>query len=93
VLTIGASHSDPALLDSRLKRTASHVQLRSLAGGGDIEVKDVHRQTEGGAGVGDVDDACHVALNRGAGEEEVDLVVGIAEAAEVFDAACLSKLV
>lgn len=93
VLTIRTSHSDLALLDSRLKRTASHVQHLSLAGGRDIEVKDVHRQTEGGAGVGDVDDACHVALNRGAGEEEVDLVVGIAKAAEVFNAACLSKLV
>jgi hypothetical protein len=92
VLTIGASHGDLALLDSRLKRTASHVQLLSLAGGRDIEVKDVHRQTEGGAGVGDVHDACHVALNSGAGEEEVDLVVGVAEAAEVFDAACLSAL-
>jgi hypothetical protein len=33
-----------------------------------------------------------MALDRGAGEEEVDLVVGVAEAAEVFDAACLSAL-
>lgn len=28
-----------------------------------------------------------MALDGGAGEEEVDLVVGVAEAAEVFDAA------
>lgn len=92
VLTIRTSHSDLALLDTRLKCTASHVQLRRLAGRRDVEIEDVHWETEGGAGVGDVDDAGHVALDGGAGEEEVDLVIRVAEAPEVFDAACLSGL-
>lgn len=36
--------------------------------------------------LGDVDDAGNVTLHGGAREEEVDLIVGVPEAAEVLDA-------
>ena len=47
------------------------------------------RRTGRGDELGDIDYACYVSLHWGAGEEKVDLVVGVAEATEVFDAACI----
>jgi hypothetical protein len=37
--------------------------------------------------LGDIDDAGDVALYRGAGEEKVDLVIGIAKSTEILDTA------
>ena len=43
--------------------------------------------------VWDVNDSGHMALHWGAGEEEIDLIVRIAETTEIFDTAyCLVSL-
>lgn len=95
VLTVLAARRDLAFGDARLEGAGAHIELgrgaarRRDRGGADVEVEDVHRQAQRRARVGDVDDARHVALDRGAGQEEVNLVVAVAEAAEVLDAAFL----
>lgn len=76
---------DLALRDARLERTRAHVQLLGRPAGGDVKVEDVDRQADGGARVGYVHDARDVALDRRARQQEVDLVVAVAEAAEILD--------
>lgn len=90
-LTVLSSVCDLPLSNARLERTCTEISL-GLAGlerrsGGDVKVKDVHWQTERCAGVGHIHDAGHMALDGGAREQQVDLVVGVAKAAEVLDAA------
>lgn len=75
MLAVGPAHSDFALLDTRLKSTASHVPFYSLSGRGDVKFEDIHGKAEGGASVGNVDDASDVALDRSAGEEKIDLII------------------
>lgn len=88
ILAISASASNLALLDARLKSTTTHVELLSWSAGRDVEVEYVHRQAECRAGIGDIDDARDVSLDGSAGKEEIDLVVRVAETAEIFDATC-----
>jgi hypothetical protein len=38
--------------------------------------------------LGDIDDSGNMPLHWGAGQEEVDLIVRVAKATEVFDATC-----
>lgn len=94
MLAILAAGRDGALLDAGLEGASAHVEgLGGRAGAGrDVEVEDVHGQAERGARVGDVHDAGHVALDGRAGEEQVDLVVRVAEASEVLDGSCCSAV-
>ena len=42
-----------------------------------IKVEDVHRQTYSRTRIGDIDYTSYVTLNRGAREQEIDLVVAV----------------
>lgn len=90
-LTILPALCNLAFTFPRLVRTRAHIQLPRLDSrhatptGTDIKVENVHGETNGGARVGDVDNACDVALDGRAREQEVDLVVGVAKVAEVFN--------
>src|SRR5215207_9525570 len=57
----------------------------ALGGGADVEVEDGGRQVQGGAGVGDVDDAADPPLDRGRAEQQVGLLARVAEGLEVLD--------
>lgn len=59
-------------------RTTPQIPLLHLNLRPDIKIEDIHRHTDGRAGVGKIDDAGDVALDGGAREEEVDLVVVVA---------------
>lgn len=67
------------------KRAAAHVHLHGLDLGPDVKVENVHRQPQSRARVGDVHDAGNVALDRRGAEQQVDLVIVVAVAAEVLD--------
>jgi hypothetical protein len=43
----------------------------------DVKVEDVHRQTYSRTRIGDIDYTSYVTLNRGAREQEIDLVVAV----------------
>lgn len=93
VIAVLASRRDLALGDTRLEGARAHVELlrgttrRGGRRGTDIKIEDVHRQAQRRARVGDVHDARHVALDGRARQQQVDLVVAVAEAAQVLDAA------
>lgn len=69
------------------KRTAPHIQPDGLHLRPDIKIKDIHRQRQRGARIGDVHDARDMPLHGRAAQQEVDLVVVVAVAAEVLDGA------
>jgi hypothetical protein len=51
------------------------------------------RERREGDLLGNIDYACHVALHGSAREEKVNLIVRVAEAAEVLNATCHDLLV
>jgi uncharacterized NAD(P)/FAD-binding protein YdhS len=57
------------------KCTRAQIALLSRNMRRDVEVKDVHRQAHSCTGIRNIDHTCYVALNGGAGEQQVDLVV------------------
>ena len=87
VLAIFTAILDLTLLHSRLKCASPHVHLLRLPRRRDIEVKDIHGHAERRAGIWNVNNAGHVALDWSTGEKQVDLVVAIPEAPKIFDAA------
>lgn len=85
VLAVLPTSRDLALLDARLERAVGHVELLGRPGRRNVEVKDIHRQADGRARIRDVHDARYVALDRGAGEQKVDLVVAVAKPPQILD--------
>ena len=69
-------HADLHLL--ACKGAASQITLLGRNVRRNIEVEDVHRQSHSRTRVGNVYNTCDVALDRGAREQEIDLVVVVA---------------
>jgi hypothetical protein len=88
MLAVLTTSRDFALRDPRLKRTSAHVQLLGRSARGYVKVKDVDGQADGRARVWYIHDTGDVALHRRARQQEVDLVVAVAEAAEILDNTC-----
>lgn len=61
--------------------------------GTDVLIKDRHRNSDGGATVGNINDASNTALARAARQQEVDLFLGIPKFSEVFNAVQYCTLV
>jgi hypothetical protein len=57
------------------KRTGAQISLLGRDMRRDVKVKDVHRQAHSCTCVGDIHNTCNVALNRGTGEQQINLVV------------------
>ena len=53
--------------------------------GMDVEVEYVHRYSKGRASIWNVDQPSYMALYGCAAEEEINLIVVISEAAQIFD--------
>ena len=87
MLTISTSSRDSTLLNTGLERTTSHIHFGRFTNRRDVEVEDVHGQAESSACIWNVDDSGYMTLDGGRGQYQIRLVVGIAEAAEIFDAA------
>ncbi len=85
MLAVLAAGRDLALLRAGLEGAGAHVLDLDGRARRDVEVEDVHGQAERGTCVGDVDYARHMPLDRCAGEEQIDLIVRVPEAAEVLD--------
>lgn len=67
------------------KSASPHITLDSRLLRGNIKVKDIHRQAQRRASIGDIDYARQMALHRSAAQQQVNLVVGVAVAAQVLD--------
>jgi hypothetical protein len=78
-----ANHS--ALHTIACKGAAPHIYPHRWNLGADIEIENIHRQTERCAGIRDVNDTRNVALDRCAAEQQIDLVIAVAVAAEVLN--------
>src|SRR3569833_738277 len=83
-----SAHRDLSFSEARMEGTYSHVYLLDRGFGADIEVEDIPRHTQRGAGVGYVYDASHVAQNGRASQEEIGLVIRIAKPPQILDRTC-----